>query len=194
MFQFTHPRGVRPREAAPHRRHPAVSIHAPARGATLLPPFVLHRKGVSIHAPARGATRMVSMSLSHNGVSIHAPARGATAARLLSPPIYIRFNSRTREGCDVYAGLRSISTARFNSRTREGCDLSGLPGTDPVSRFNSRTREGCDLPTAATEVARAEFQFTHPRGVRQPVGHTSQLVGQVSIHAPARGATSGGTL
>ena len=39
-------------------------------------------------------------------------------------------------------------------------------GEVPSARFNSRTREGCDLPTAATEVAREEFQFTHPRGVR----------------------------
>ena len=77
-----------------------VSIHAPARGATLIPEDVVPPSCVSIHAPARGAT----MAVSHSGadkwfrstplregrpargqgsrplceVSIHAPARGAT--------------------------------------------------------------------------------------------------------------------
>ena len=77
-----------------------VSIHAPARGATILPEnfflltqfqstpprggrrqgadeFVLVRD-VSIHAPARGATRWRCYRTRLAGVSIHAPARGAT--------------------------------------------------------------------------------------------------------------------
>ena len=33
---------------------------------------------------------------------------------------------------------------RFNSRTREGCDLDRRQGMVGASRFNSRTREGCD--------------------------------------------------
>ena len=37
--------------------HPQVSIHAPARGATLCFRFMPNRSDVSIHAPARGATR-----------------------------------------------------------------------------------------------------------------------------------------
>ena len=55
-----------------------VSIHAPARGATLfyLPP--LARFFVSIHAPARGATANDMKTTKLISVSIHAPARGAT--------------------------------------------------------------------------------------------------------------------
>ena len=32
--------------------------------------------------------------------------------------------------------------------------------------FNSRTREGCDIAAADAKANLAEFQFTHPRGVR----------------------------
>ena len=79
----------------------AVSIHAPARGATALgiPSICLFLSfnpraregrdvqcsgkfsvgGVSIHAPARGATAPPFLCCFATGVSIHAPARGATA-------------------------------------------------------------------------------------------------------------------
>ena len=77
---------------------------------------------------------------------------------------------------------------RFNSRTREGCDLRDRQtwGNYPVSihapargatysfsgrqrarhGFNSRTREGCDHVMFTPIVATKVFQFTHPRGVR----------------------------
>ena len=55
-----------------------VSIHAPARGATVGKAFILEPWQVSIHAPARGATLTLSKLEKLLGVSIHAPARGAT--------------------------------------------------------------------------------------------------------------------
>ena len=143
-FQFTHPRGVRHR---PHRRRPlrqAVSIHAPARGATAgqlslaclaafqftHPRGVRHLRGdplghaprVSIHAPARGATYKAERKDNRGGVSIHAPARGATPGRTPAYPHMGCFNSRTREGCDIEGLDMGIPQMSFNSRTREGCD------------------------------------------------------------------------
>ena len=77
-------------------------------------------------------------------VSIHAPARGATGSDDCPGRCPYRFNSRTREGCDVLRFLYLYTIDRFNSRTREGCD----PALDRCRlrcrRFNSRTREGCD--------------------------------------------------
>ena len=79
MFQSTHPRGVRLGQGSWKERGILVSIHAPARGATL------YRNGrdpsmdVSIHAPARGATQLLSIMIS----------------------VQRCFNPRTREGCDV---------------------------------------------------------------------------------------------
>ena len=65
-FQSTHPRGVRPKtleqdiaecrfQSTRSEEHTSVSIHAPARGATMCEP-IAGLELVSIHAPARGAT------------------------------------------------------------------------------------------------------------------------------------------
>ena len=78
QFQFTHPRGVRPKHIPiiynllgfNSRTHAgcdtlnsfiqgdqaSVSIHAPTRGATYKDDIKNHCKIVSIHAPTRGAT------------------------------------------------------------------------------------------------------------------------------------------
>ena len=77
-----------------------VSIHAPARGATIVVPSGATEIPVSIHAPARGATNPAGLLRALLRVSIHAPARGATS-------------SATHSGTD----------AGFNSRAREGRDL-----------------------------------------------------------------------
>ena len=62
----------------------AVSIHAPARGATRGRRHdVIDRYGVSIHAPAQGATCVGAQHGAHDAVSIHAPARGATDRMVL---------------------------------------------------------------------------------------------------------------
>ena len=78
----------------------------------------------------------------------------------------LRFNSRTREGCDT-PSLHQLRRLRcFNSRTREGCDYTIIRYICIIFGFNSRTREGCDVSH------RKRYQG-----------------GGVSIHAPARGAT-----
>ena len=55
-------------------------------------------------------------------VSIHAPGRGATSAMLVRSSVLVRFNSRTREGCDLSVVNMALLETGFNSRTREGCD------------------------------------------------------------------------
>ena len=101
-FQSTRPRGARrisimffpppPKSFNPRAREGrdaehverrmrfVVSIHAPARGATLQTKSLLTVKLVSIHAPARGATPAARASAPAVLVSIHAPARGATTS------------------------------------------------------------------------------------------------------------------
>ena len=56
-----------------------ISIHAPARGATKSYQDKISAMGISIHAPARGATPLNVFTALCNSISIHAPARGATA-------------------------------------------------------------------------------------------------------------------
>ena len=78
-----------------------VSIHAPARGATVtayLPPVGII---VSIHAPARGATILLRRMCLQHLVSIHAPARGATVSCGRQPHRGVSFNPRPRKGGDI---------------------------------------------------------------------------------------------
>ena len=123
QFQFTHPGGVRP-------RHPRcvsvcrtcfnsrtregcdclrsctssfclVSIHAPGRGATQLHHLSLHRSTFQFTHPGGVRRRRVLPLPNATLVSIHAPGRGATSASVRGTTTPSRFNSRTREGCDV---------------------------------------------------------------------------------------------
>ena len=186
----------------------AVSIHAPARGATMTPSELNERWVVSIHAPARGATTRVVVSPSASAfrstlprgerrergvpdreasVSIHAPARGAT-------------RSRTR--------LHRISSFRIHAPAR-GATWTGSDGRrSPAFRSTLPRGERPESTSALAPVL--SFRSTLPRGERpQPAPATNRTERfdprsregsdtscpdpppgtSVSIHAPARGAT-----
>ncbi len=190
MFQSTHPRGVRPATCGASRGACCVSIHAPAGGATALVAagaLVLkvfqstHPRGV--RQPHRYATRSLPWFQSTHPrgvrrgcdrrqffgyrVSIHAPAGGATTPRPGKPPSWQSFNPRTRGGCD-----RSC-----------GC----LRGSYPL--FQSTHPRGVRRITPLCQPRGIEFQSTHPRGVRQRGSMMNFDQANVSIHAPAGGAT-----
>ena len=100
-------------------------------------------------------------------VSIHAPARGATKAMHLTA-LANSFNPRTRTGCDLLVCLYP------------SCCIC----------FNPRTRTGCDVNTCTPPIWFSMFQSTHPHGVRLTLRAARLSTSLVSIHAPARGATS----
>ena len=81
-----------------------ISIHAPARGATIYIELSANDPRISIHAPARGATTIVARQGADVMISIHAPARGATLRSWFSSFLQ-HFNPRSREGSDR---LRSV--------------------------------------------------------------------------------------
>ena len=127
------------------------------------------RASVSIHAPAWGATQDLEEPLPLSLVSIHAPAWGATC---------------------VCAGLLS-GIIRFQSTHPRGVRLGQIMSIRrSLPSFNPRTRVGCDDSTYAPTPAYRQFQSTHPRGVRPFVSVRCRVCYEVSIHAPAWGATS----
>jgi len=142
-----------------------VSIHAPARGATRSGYPTRGRLPVSIHAPARGATRGEEPQLPVRGVSIHAPARGATDAVMLADH---------RLDVSIHAPARGATSARrkwsvpgwFQSTPPRGGRPQGHRRAEVLRRFNPRPRAGGDRR-----------------------GKPCQGPAEVSIHAPARGAT-----
>ena len=101
-------------------------------------------------------------------ISIHAPARGATySPHEIKERLQINFNPRSREGSDTIRSHFPSFCCHFNPRSREGSDR----------------RSPCLFRT------RSRFQSTLPRGERPFSGSDSILCGNISIHAPARGAT-----
>ena len=120
--------------------------------------------------------------------SFNSRSREGSDCRRFSPLAYLTgFNSRSREGSDFCAScleesalfqftlprgerqVRSLCPCFrpcFNSRSREGSDSKRRLLTLSSTRFNSRSREGSDL--------RLSFVMSSY---------------EVSIHAPARGAT-----
>ena len=78
---------------------PVISIHAPARGATPAARRQAGRMSISIHAPARGATQHLVGQGSEQVISIHAPARGAT----FTPPAFLSIG---RASCTDTSGER----------------------------------------------------------------------------------------
>ncbi len=121
-----------------------ISIHAPARGATLPHPILLYRPGISIHAPARGATHPFP-----------------TIARR-----YRNFNPRTRTGCDNGFPFCHCPIMAFQSTHPHGVRLwcNGTPG--PVQLFQSTHPHGVRLCAGAFKPQCGVFQSTHPHGVR----------------------------
>ena len=66
-----------------------ISIHAPARGATVEGKVNGDGSIISIHAPARGATCRTGRVIQILGISIHAPARGATSILSKIHPMFL---------------------------------------------------------------------------------------------------------
>ncbi len=168
MFQFTRPRGARHAADWLSMPDPPVSIHAPARGATVRVDHFLGRYAVSIHAPARGATQARSILDGRSLVSIHAPARGANAL------------------CGRLEAANS-----FNSRAREGRD-NHQQGATTMNEFQFTRPRGARLTLRALLRRSRRVSIHAPaRGATKgPPNMESNL--SVSIHAPARGATEVG--
>ncbi len=99
------------------------------------------------------------------------------------------FNPCTREGCDSGQTDNNQIHDCFNPRTREGCDRGRRRLIYVQGGFNPRTREGCDPLYQRHSIRHQVFQSTHPRGVRLGDVLGVDPDGDVSIHAPARGAT-----
>ena len=122
----------------------AVSIHAPARGATRQAAH--HPKGRQGFNPRAREGRDSGGKSSGAGVvvSIHAPARGATQKWSWRGRWMKCFNPRAREGRDDVVCFESFAG----------------------SGFNPRAREGRDVITPYTTIWNYLFQSTRPRGAR----------------------------
>ena len=100
LFQSTLPRGER-RITPMLLKTSSVNFNPRSReGSDGICSSVYNLLCISIHAPARGATIPPSNSSFISAISIHAPARGATSIICISTTASKHFNPRSREGSD----------------------------------------------------------------------------------------------
>ncbi len=105
---------------------------------------------------------------SHQPVSIHAPARGATPTGT---------NLSQSRAVSIHAPARGATSIRTDAATGG-------------RSFNPRLREGGDSVAQASVHRAYRFQSTPPRGGRRARSSQRLASVDVSIHAPARGATT----
>ena len=144
-----------------------ISIHAPAKGATL--PFekcVETAYEISIHAPAKGATQLFLLHEHTFFISIHAPAKGATCFIDLNPSIIINFNPRTREGCDIEMCVNSDSDQEFQSTHPRRVRQFFYKLLICLVLFQSTHPRRVRLNIIYKQIPNLLFQSTHPRRVR----------------------------
>ena len=187
-----------------------ISIHAPAKGATLrflscvtssrhfnprsregsdnatvhLPPVV----SISIHAPAKGATGDKYIRIWNGDISIHAPAKGATVVgdSGFHDGLFQSTLPR-RERLNLLAPLLLVLISIH--APAKGATRDEVHYLDVFDNFNPRSREGSD-PTSKTLMLPA--QYFNPRSREgSDRGHHGYDLRRypISIHAPAKGAT-----
>ena len=197
-----------PRRPTNFRR--SVSIHAPARGATYYLVQLVDIIGFQFTHPRgvrrcrgcggrdarmfqfthpRGVRPFIMRLLLRFGLFQFTHPRGVRLPRLGAPAqSAVRFNSRTREGCDMFLAMGRNVCFTFQFTHPRGVRRYWQGAFAPFVSFNSRTREGCDFVVRnivnlkivsihapargatcrwATRSWAKWFQFTHPRGVRR---------------------------
>ena len=104
-------------------------------------------------------------------------------------PKLLNFNPRSREGSDALLDTRKQNLTYFNPRSREGSDLPVHSSGRSLCYFNPRSREGSDVILVVLLVTLDAFQSTLPRRERLDAAELERLHRDISIHAPAKGAT-----
>ena len=188
--QFTRPQGARPLIGSGGRR--AARFNSRARkGRDSGMVLSSGLSAVSIHAPARGATATLNAGVHKPSVSIHAPARGATIA-FRRDSVYCEFQFTRPQGARQ-TSLGETSTAKVFQFTRPQGARPGraraLPALSGVS-IHAPARGATRADGQAHDVHRVSIHA--PARGATAIRYAPDEVARVSIHAPARGATRDG--
>ena len=173
--------------------HP-ISIHAPTRGATIVPGQWLHESfgTISIHAPTRGATSAAPGLEIPIYISIHAPTRGATALGWFPCQSWqISIHAPTRGATSAGSVRQQAQEAEISihAPTRGATPENPVPIVSAGDISIHAPHEGSDSGQQWVCDEIDLFQSTLPRGERRSLHSVSCIVERISIHAPTRGAT-----
>ena len=165
---------------------------------------------ISIHAPAKGATIVRRRLYAVIMISIHAPAKGATLSRHSAFRPSPHFNPRSREGSDLELSSGVLRCCDFNPRSREGSDVQLIRRCRAVRAISIHAPAKGATSISANVSTISLFQSTLPRRERLGRKRVPEQVrdfnprsregsdpcvcaiackSRISIHAPAKGAT-----
>ena len=144
---------------------------------------------ISIHAPAKGATLFLSSHAILQSISIHAPAKGATYN--LTNAGIVRLFQSTLPRRERQNGLQKIRKhMHFNPRSREGSDVVFIHWSFIVAYFNPRSREGSDEQSFPNLTELLTISIHAPAKGATGLFSLWKVDKIISIHAPAKGATA----
>ena len=157
-------------------------------GSDILFVFISKISEISIHAPAKGATRQLLQIEQSAMISIHAPAKGATRNKM-------RFQSGNlfqstlprRERPSAHARTQQLIKISIHAPAK-GATINcpfGFLIVEFQSTLPRRERPGVGYKTNWDIL----FQSTLPRRERPQFFFLVPELQQISIHAPAKGAT-----
>ena len=174
MFQSTRPQGARHRDTRPFPTRPCFNPRARKgrdgwRGA-------VHGPGrVSIHAPARGAT-VAEFALAIVSLFQSTRPQGARLLDEMDIAIEQLFQSTRPQGARPEATTRPPSSASFNPRARKGRDPLCMLTLHDGSMFQSTRPQGARRPCSCPPRRAPNVSIHAPaRGATYALGGTTEL-------------------
>ncbi len=211
LFQSTRPRGARRYNPRPATWETQFQSTRPRGARQFRMTADQLWSAVSIHAPAWGATAGIALDDGASGRFNPRARVGRDHSSRPWPPRYRRFNPRARVGRDTekYASAIALAdvsihapawgaTFSLRSNDRQAGVSIHAPAWGATrgkviyledTKFQSTRPRGARHGAADFLKPHAGFQSTRPRGARRVQGGLAGIAGVVSIHAPAWGAT-----
>ena len=189
-FQSTRPVWGATASATPHFRRQRISIHAPRVGRDhRVWVLTLDGHGFQSTRPVWGATSSLLCRKLFGSISIHAPRVGRDMLRCFLPQAGIHFNPRAPCGARRQDRSMRLSSRIFQSTRPRGARQVKNFSFLAFFPFQSTRPRGARLKKAYHIGISCKFQSTRPRGARPCLLLLRHADAQISIHAPAWGAT-----
>ncbi len=188
-FQSTRPQGAR-LQVISLPADLGVSIHAPARGATFQDVISIYLRLFQSTRPQGARLWPLRKTTNLQLFQSTRPQGARLDGRFVLSNKQIKFQSTRPQGARLRLARQPAGRTGFNPRARKGRDPGGGRDHAPRSGFNPRARKGRDPFVAEDTFLQYLFQSTRPQGARPTQSHRDANAKAVSIHAPARGATT----
>ena len=189
-FQFTRPRGAR---HGPHpTRKPARSgFNSRAHGGRDPNSFwrSMTRRSFQFTRP-RGARPWAQNAWPASARFQFTRPRGARRRTVAPLTLRRRFNSRAHGGRDFRTSSAVFCATCVSIHAPTGGATNYVDDYKIVDMFQFTRPRGARQPSKSAQVLRSAFQSTRPRGARQLIAEANRIMYGVSIHAPTGGATT----